>query len=68
MTDLDRWGVLTEGVVQKFPSRGAARRFQDAHAEFWGRRSPPMIVDGERWVEADQKAADPSEWSGRRLR
>lgn len=35
MTDLDRWGVLTEGVVQS-SSRGAARRFQDAHAEFWG--------------------------------
>lgn len=52
MGDQDPWGVLTEGVVQSFPTRGAALVFQREHAAFWGRRSPLMMFDGDRWVPA----------------
>lgn len=67
MTDRHEWGVLTEGVVQRFPSRGAAERFQDAHAAFWGRRSPLMVFDGDLWEKVDPGEVGPSEPSGNRL-
>lgn len=64
--DRQELGVLTEGAVQSSPSRSAAERFRDAHAVFWGRRSPLMVFDGEFLVEIDSREAGPSEPSGNR--